>query len=97
GHHRGFIEIVDAPYQTPFCVTPCPVILEVGIADGQDSWGTLEIRTNCFNRLSPAEERRAQECESACSHPIVLALEIRLDHAALSAQPIFKCYIFCSK
>lgn len=56
-------------------------------------WSGLEIRANCLNDACPAKEGGAQEYKCIFSHSFVLTLEIRLDHAALFAQPVLKRHI----
>ena len=97
GHHRGLVEIVDAPDQAAVGVAPGAEIFQMQVADRKHLRGIHQIRTQFSDLFGPAEIGRAQEDEGALFHPDMLVLDVFLDDFALSRQPGFVVAIVLAK
>lgn len=89
GEGSGFVEVIDAPDQAAFGVTPGAEIFHMEIAYGKDREGAREIGAEFGPELDPAIEGCAKEAEGIVRHGLVLLLEIGWDKFEMSAEPFF--------
>jgi len=87
GHHGGFIEVVDAPDQTPVRIAPGPEILQVQITDRKQLWRIHQLRTPVADFSGPAEIGGPQEDEGTLLHPFVFVGDILFNDVALRGEP----------
>ena len=68
GHRPGFVEIIDAPDEAAFDVTPGAEVLDVEIADREDVRSFREVGTDLGPELRPAVVGGAEEGEKFRLH-----------------------------
>ena len=82
-----FVEIVDAPDQTPLGVPPGAEVLDVQIADGETARRIGEGAAEQRPALNPPVEGGAQEHERTRAHPLVFLPQIGSDDRGPGRQP----------
>ena len=78
GHLGRLVEVVDAPDQAAFHVTPGAVILQMDIADREHPRRIGKLRAYVENRFGPAPIGRAQERERPGCHLAMLGVDVLL-------------------
>jgi hypothetical protein len=89
GHCRDLIQVVDAPHEPAFEVAPGPEILDVQIANRQQSRCLGEVGTGFRPQRRPAIEGAGEKREQRSSHLLMLVLQVRFDNVETLAQPGF--------
>jgi len=89
-HGPGFVEIVDAPYESAFDVAPGAEIFDMKIADGEDLRGAGEIGTDLRPELRPAVISGAKKHEDVRLHVGVFETEVLLVNLGVVGQPGFE-------
>ena len=72
------IEIIDAPTEAPFRISPCPKASDVQIANGQNLRSAGEIFADTREELRPPIVGGAEEGKDVLPHLVVLLAESRL-------------------
>jgi len=89
-HGPGFVEIVDAPDEAAFDITPRTKIFYVEIADGEDVRSFGEIGADLGPELRPAVVSGAKEGEKLRLHAGMFEAEVFLIDTSAQGQPCFK-------
>ena len=89
GHDGHFIEIIDAPHQTPLTVAPRPEILHMQIAHRQNRRGPDNLGTNLRPELTPPVKGPPQKRKHRPPHQRMLQPQISCDQGDLTSQPAF--------
>src|SRR5262249_6648097 len=88
GHMGDLNEIIDAPNQPPFLVTPSANIFHVAVPNCHYSRSLDEITTSLPREWHPPVQCRAEENEERTRHLAVLEMKIRLQDIDLTPEPI---------
>ena len=86
-HPAGFVEIIDAPDQTAFGVSPGAEILHMQIADGQNFRCIRCLGRDLRPQLRPAIEGRAQKRKQCLAHDRMFALQVFGNQPDLASEP----------
>src|SRR5262245_33485959 len=87
GHSGDFIEIIDAPDQSSFCVPPSAKIFHMQVTNRQNSRSIDEIGAGLPPEWTPPVECRTQESEERTLHLAVLKPKIRPHDIDLATEP----------
>lgn len=85
----AFVEIVDAPDKPAFGITPGPEILDMQIADCQDTRGLHEVGANFRPELSPTVVRGSKKKEKFSLHTEMFQTQVFPYDVGAMSQPVF--------
>src|SRR6266567_3000658 len=74
------VDVVDAPDQTAFGISPRPKVLDMQIADRENLRRIAKRLTDGRPDLQPTIERPSQKGERVRRHLAMLELHVRSDH-----------------
>ena len=87
GQHSRFIEIVDAPDQPAFDISPRTEILDMKIAYGEHVRRFRQVGTDLRPDLHPAIKSGPQERKCRLGHALMLQAEIRFHNRRVRSEP----------